>query len=135
MQMQLEREATFLSQEGRVFIDRGVFDSFAYAPQFSLAGTRELQHMNNAVKEIELNHRYAAVFFILPFYQENFSPIQNEIRKESSKEFHELQAALYAIYCRHKHFIPVPGNLSPKKRAQFILDHIEKIESQTTTKN
>ncbi len=53
-----------------------------------------------------------------------------EVRKETAKEIGELQAALYAIYSRHKNFIVVPGDMTPKERADFILEHIARMEAQ-----
>ena len=128
VQLQLEREKPLITKPGRVFIDRGIFDTFTYMAQFSLAGSRELAKINQAVNAFDLNKHYAAVFLILP-YREDFAPIKDEIRIEDERAFYEIQASLYTTYCRHKHFIPVPGNLSPKERAGYILDAIERIEN------
>lgn len=46
--------------------------------------------------------------------------MKTEIRRDTAKEVDELQTALYAIYCMHKHFFVVPGNLTPDERAQWI---------------
>ena len=130
LQLQLEREKPFLSCGGRVFIDRGIFDNYAYAMHYSLAGSKTLSSINAALEGIDLNERYAAIFFVLPYNDFDFSPTQTEIRRDSQKEVGELQAALYAIYCRHKNFIIVPGNLSPKKRSALILEYVNKFEKQ-----
>ena len=123
LMLQLEREKEFLDSNSRVFIDRGIFDNYAYAMHYNLAGTQTLSLMNEALEGIDLNKRYAAIFYVLP-YKEDFAPINTEIRRDTMKEVGELQAALYAIYSRHKNFIIVPGNMSPKERADFILEQI-----------
>ncbi len=124
LSLQMAREKPFLSENGRVFVDRGIFDNHAYTMLYSMAGTPTLARMNEALDGIDLNQRYAAIFYILP-YQDEFIPTVTEIRKEGVQEVRELQAALYAIYSRHKHFIVVPGKMSPEERAQFILDRLE----------
>lgn len=123
LMLQLEREKKFLDIAGRVFIDRGIFDNHAYAMHYSLAGTKTLSLINEALEGIDLNHRYSAVFYILP-YSDDFVPTNTEIRRDTMKEVGELQAALYAIYSRHRNFIIVPGNMSPEKRADYILDRL-----------
>lgn len=127
LMLQLEREKKFLEFNGRVFIDRGIFDNHAYAMHYNLAGTKTLSLINEALEGIDLNNRYSAIFYILP-YRDDFIPTNTEIRRDTMKEVGELQAALYAIYSRHKNFIIVPGNMSPEKRADFILDKILNIE-------
>jgi predicted ATPase len=127
LQMQLEREKSIFCGNQRTFIDRGVFDNHAYAMHYNLAGTQALSSMNALLEGIDLNERYAAVFFVLP-YKDDFLPTNTEVRRDTSKVVGELQAALYAIYCRHKNFIVVPGNLSPKERADFILQQTLTIE-------
>lgn len=127
--LQLERENHFLNSDGRVFIDRGIFDHHAYVMHLNLAGTKSLSLVNEGLEGIDMNQRYAAIFYIAP-YKDDFSPTHTEIRRENSQEVGELQAALYAIYSRHKHFIIVPGNMSPEKRADFILEQIATIEQQ-----
>lgn len=132
LKLQLEREKPFQAYEGRVFCDRGIFDPFAYAPQCSLAETKELSLMNAAVRHVDLNQHYAAIFLILPYKDSDFIPSQTEVRRENTQQFTEIQAALYAVYCRHKNFIIVPGNLTPAERATFILSSIKKIEDQSS---
>jgi len=123
LKLQLEREEPFLSKNGRVFTDRGIFDGHAYVMRSNLAGTHTLSLVNEALEGIDLNKRYAAIFYILP-YQEDFTPTITEIRRENLQEARELQAALYAIYSRHKQFIIVPGNMTSEERAHFILKHL-----------
>ncbi len=126
LKLQLAREEPFLAKSGRVFIDRGIFDAHAYAMHYNLAGTQTLLLINEALEGIDLNKRYAAIFYILP-YKDDFIPITTQIRRESVQEVREQQAALYAIYSRHKYFIPVPGMMTPKERADFILNHLSLI--------
>jgi predicted ATPase len=130
LKLQLEREAPFLSCGGRVFIDRGIFDGYAYVMPLSLAGTKTLSAINEALEEIDLNKRYAAVFFILPYKGKDFSPTKTDVRRENLKEVEELQVALYAIYCRHKNFIIVPGDLSVEERSAIILEHVNNLEQK-----
>jgi len=61
-------------------------------------------------------------------YKEDFSPLQTEIRRENAQEAARLEVAAYALYCRHKNFILVPGGLSPQERTDFILEKIPQIE-------
>jgi predicted ATPase len=127
--LQLEREKPFLTKSGRVFIDRGLFDSYAFVKCRYLIGTEALFRMNSILDEIDLNQRYKAIFFILP-YQENFSPTLNEIRHDDLQVGNEIESGLYAVYARHKHLILVPGNLTPKERAAFILQHVRDLEAK-----
>jgi predicted ATPase len=127
LKLQLQREEPFLYKEGRVFVDRGIFDGYAYVVQHNLAGTRTLSLINEALKDLDLEKRYAAIFFILP-YNEDFVPTSTAVRRDTTQEARDIHAGLYAVYSRHKHFILVPGNLSPEERAQFILDKTSEIE-------
>lgn len=129
LNLQLEREAPYLDLDGRVFIDRGVFDGYAYIKGYGIAGTSVLADLNNTLNSIDLNQRYKAIFFVLPYVEENFSPHQTELRRENAQEAAELEVATFAIYCRHDRFIVVPGGLSPKERAEFILEKIQQIEA------
>lgn len=128
--LQMEREAPFLSNPGRVFIDRGLFDGYAFILPHALAGTRTHFAMNAELSGIDLNQRYAAIFFILPHTDENLLVTQNGIRRENSQQAGEMQAALFAVYCQHKNFVVVPGNLTPQERAVFILESIHRLEGQ-----
>ncbi len=128
--LQLEREEPFLSAPRRTFVDRGIFDGYAFILPNSLAGTSTLASINATLSAIDMNQRYAAIFFILPYTDSNFSPTQTEIRRENSKEAGEFQAALFAVYCQHKNFIVVPGNLSAQERATFILECVNRLEQQ-----
>jgi predicted ATPase len=125
--LQLEREKPYLSLDGRVFIDRGIFDGYAFARSYELAGTPTLDYLNQVLKQIDLNQRYKAVFFVLP-YESNFSPLRTEVRREDAQEAAKLEVAIYAIYCRHDNFIVVPGGLTPQERADFILEKIRHMD-------
>jgi predicted ATPase len=127
VKLQLEREKPYLSFDGRVFIDRGIFDGYAFAMSHGLAGTETLVYLNKILNRIDLNQRYKAIFFVLP-YKTNFSPSQTEARRENAQEAANLETAAYAIYCRHDNFIAVPGDLSPQERADFILEKIRRMD-------
>lgn len=127
LKMQLEREEPYLSSDGRIFVDRGLFDGYTYAMEQNLAGTQTLASLNELLNPIDLNQRYKAIFFVLP-YETNFSPHQSEVRRENSHNAAKLEVATYALYCRHKHFIIVPGGLTPQERADFILGKIDQMD-------
>ena len=127
LQLQMAREEPFLNADGRVFIDRGLFDHYAFAMQFHLAGTKALSLVNEALADIDLTKRYAAIFYVTP-YQGKLHVTHTEIRRDSTREAMEQQAALYAIYSRHKNFILVPGCMTPAERAAFILDKVKTLE-------
>jgi predicted ATPase len=127
LKLQIEREIPHLSLDGRVFIDRGLFDGYAFAMTHGLAGTETLASLNEILNPIDLNERYQAVFFVLP-YEDNFSPLQTEVRRENAQEAAKLEVAAYTIYCRHRNFILVPGGLTPQKRADFIMEKIREID-------
>ncbi len=127
LKLQLEREGPYLSAKGRVFVDRGLFDGYAFARSLRLAGTETLAGINALLNPIDLNQRYKGVFFVLP-YEEDFSPLQTDVRKENAREAAQLEVATYAMYCRHHNFIVVPGGLSPRERADFILEKIRQRE-------
>jgi len=128
LNLQLERENPYLLLNGRVFIDRGLFDGYAYVKGYGIVGTRVLADLNKTLNSIDLNERYKAIFFIPPYQEENFSSLQTELRRENTQEAVELDVATYAIYCRHNRFIVVPGNLSPQERADFILENVRQID-------
>ena len=132
LNLQLEREAPCDSIEGRVFADRGLFDGYAYVMSGGLAGTQTLACINEILSPIDLNQRYEAVFFVLP-YGTDFPSRQTEVFRENGQEAAKLEAAVHAIYCRHKNFIEVPGGMSPRERADFILERIRNY-TQTTSK-
>lgn len=129
LKLQREREKPFLCSDGRVFIDRGIFDVYAFSMHLSLPGTATLASINTALDGVDINTHYAAIFLILPYKDSGFFPTKTEIRCENTKEVYELQAALYAIYSKHKHLILVPGDLTPKERADFILQRAHNLEN------
>ena len=61
LKLQLEREEPWLSKEGKVFVDRGIFDIYPYAMPNKLAGTKILCCVNKILNPINLNQRYKAV--------------------------------------------------------------------------
>lgn len=130
LQIQLEREGPFLDKQGRVFIDRGVFDGHTYVTYHGMTNTKTFALMKEALENIDLNERYAAVFYVLP-YSEEYIHKTCEVRKEDETEAKELQAALYKTYSKHKKFVVVPGNLSPKERANYILEQVRRIEASS----
>lgn len=125
---QIEKEEPFLNVPGRVFLDRGLFDGYAYVHMLNLVGTPSLKKYNQIIEGIDLKTRYKAVFMVLP-YEEHFSPTHTEIRHEDLRETLELQTALFAIYAPHPKLFLVPGQMSPKSRAEFILNKIHELES------
>lgn len=127
LRLQLEREQPWLSREGRVFVDRGIFDFYPFAVSLKLAETKTLARVNEILNPIDLIQRYQAIFFVMP-HSENFSSVQTEIRRENTEEAGRLEAATYAIYCRHHNFILVPGGMSPVERADFILEKMKGLE-------
>jgi predicted ATPase len=127
--LHLERERPYLSFDGRVFIDRGIFDVYAFVMNYGLAGTQALVYINEVLNQIGFNQRYKAVFFVLPYETKEFSPLQTEVRRENAQEAAKQEAAIYAIYCKHNNFIVVPGGLSPQERADFILEKIRQMDS------
>ena len=126
LRLQLEREEPWLSREGKVFVDRGIFDIYAFAMALGLAGTKTLARVNNILNQIDLNQHYKAIFFILP-HSEDFSILQTEVRRENDQEAAKLEVAAYAIYCRHENFIVVPGGISPAERVDFILKKMKEL--------
>lgn len=127
LKLQIEREEPWLSREGQVFVDRGLFDIYPFAMANHLAGTKTLLRVNKILNQIDLNQRYKAIFFILP-HSENFASLQTEIRRENTQEAAKLEVATFAIYCRHDNFILVPGGMTPSERAEFILKKMKDIE-------
>jgi predicted ATPase len=127
LNLQLEKELPWLTKEGKVFVDRGIFDIYQFAMANNLAGTKTLACVNKILAPIDLNQRYKAIFFIIP-HSANFSSLQTEIRRENTQEAAKLETAAYATYCRHDKFIIVPGGISPAERADFILNKICEIE-------
>jgi predicted ATPase len=132
LKLQLEREEPWLSKEGRVFADRGIFDFYPFAMGCRLAGTATLSHINKILNPIDMHQRYKAIFFILP-HSDNFSSLQTEIRRENTQEAAELEVAAYAVYCKHDHFIVVPGGMTPAERADFILEKIKDLSKDGAT--
>src|SRR5262249_51530526 len=62
LKLQLEREKPWLLKEGKVFVDRGIFDGYAYAMVNELAGTKTLAHINETLNPIDLKQHYKAIF-------------------------------------------------------------------------
>lgn len=127
LKLQLEREQPHLSLDHRVFVDRGLFDCYAYVMALGLAETETLAQINQLLHPIDINRHYRAVFFILP-HTANFSSEQTEIRRENTQEAAKLEAAVHALYCRHNNFILVPGERTPQERADFILEKIRQLD-------
>ncbi len=113
VKLHLERETPYHSREGRVFLDRGVFDGYAFAMEHHLAGTETLANLNATLNPIDLNQRYEAIFFVLP-YDANAVPERTEVRREDALAASRLAFATYAIYCRHHLSSRCQGECRPR---------------------
>lgn len=115
LRLKLETELTH-DKETLSFLDRGVHDTAAYYQFYKW----ELDH---TIKDALKSAKYKAVFLLdhLPHFEKDYA------RTEDKHFTHTLKELLRHTYESHNlKVIDVPV-LSPKQRAQFILDAVDNI--------
>ncbi len=126
LQLQLNREDPFLKAEKRIFVDRGVFDHFAYLEMREREQTTEYDRIASLLKAIG-NQRYRIAFYFEPWSQ--FICEENAIRHESTEEAQQIADLIHTVYQNSGfEIIAVPGDQTPQERALFILNTVRSFE-------
>jgi predicted ATPase len=102
--------------EGLVFFDRGVPDITGY---LQLSGLSVPPHIRKAAEY----YRYNPLVFILPPWEEIFG--QDSERKQSLEEAARTYHAMVKAYGDYGYDLIEVPRLTPKQRADFILEHLE----------
>lgn len=99
----------------QTFFDRGVHDTLAYYEFYGWNISPELRESSG-------KSTYQAVFLLdpLPFFEQDYARTED---KEFAQKLHRLLQKAYSDAGLTVVHVPV---LSPKERAQFILDYIVK---------
>ncbi len=107
-----QAELEFALSDDKVFLDRGILDSYAYS---KLGNVSVPLH---AYQDAHL--RYAQVFILelLPGYE------PDEVRKETAEYRDSIHQALFNAYREFGYTPTVVPVLSPHERAEFILSHV-----------
>ena len=126
----IHREETalkFAENQGKssIFIDRGLLDQLVYIDILNKQETYEAKYIQEKLKEINPASRYKAIFIIEPHTTENFELTKASFRKENSSESLIISDKLKEVYSQTGlPLIHVPPNMTPKERANFILEKV-----------
>ena len=111
-----------------IFIDRGLLDNLVYLEIAGKENSSEYKEIQKKLKELNIENRYAAVFFIEPHGGKDFELEKNEIRRENTQEALLLSKKIKAAYGKYYNLITIPGGMSPGKRAAFIQQKIQSLK-------
>ncbi|MCH9811154.1 ATP-binding protein [bacterium] len=127
---QLQTEAKLLAKKpSRFFVDRGMLDNLVYLEINGRKDTKEYREIEKKLHELDVGNRYAAIFYIEPYNNKNFSLEKNPIRRESTKEALALGLKIKAAYEKYYPVISIPGEMTPKERANLIKQKIKALEN------
>jgi len=123
--LQIEFENKALTKNPKsIFCDRGLLDSLVYLKVMQKENTEEYKHIKDSIDSKNIKDYYKKIFYVEPYIKESFVLSKSAVRRESTEEALNIGAAIKSIYEQYFTVINVPGNLSPKERAEFILSHI-----------
>ncbi len=112
-----------------IFIDRGLLDQLVYIDILNKQDTHEAKYIKEKLNELKPSSRYKAIFIVEPHTGESFELTKASFRKESSSEALIISQKLTEVYSQTGlPLIHVPPNMTPKERAQFILEKVSALE-------
>jgi len=107
-----------------IFCDRGLLDSLVYLKIMKKENTEEFKYITESILSKDIKNYYTKIFYIEPYIKESFVLSKSVVRRETTNEALTIGASLKSLYEQYFTVITVPGNLSAKERAEFILSHI-----------
>ncbi len=123
-------EKSRILKKKRVFSDRAILDLFVYLDVRGKLQTEEFKKGNEIIKSVKPEERYKAVFLVLPWGDATKDYRKDLNRHEELDEAQKLTQKTYEIYSQYfSRLIEVPGRMSPKERAEFVLRKVEEIET------
>lgn len=125
-QIKLENGAQEKKLE-RVFVDRGILDSIVYLEISGKQNSKEYQSIKEQLNTLDIENRYAAIFFIEPHSKDGFKLEKNEIRRETTEEAIELATKIKAAYSKYYPITIIPGGMSPAERAALIQKQLKSL--------
>jgi predicted ATPase len=112
--------------KNRAFTDRAILDGYIYLKHGKQEESELFQKFHERVLLLDPNTRYDAVFYVPPYSSEDFELEQSEVRREDTSEAKKIVDLTRELYSLHYPIIEVPSDLTPKERARFILDYLER---------
>lgn len=123
-----------LTNKERIFTDRAVLDLYVYLEVRGKKGSEEYQKSDELIKKVNVNDRYKAIFLVLPWGDEVNDYHNAKNRHEEVDEALILAHKTHEVYSQHfPNLIKVPGRLTPKERADFVLRKVAEIEAENCT--
>ena len=115
----------------RVFSDRAVLDLYVYLEVRGQKGSNEYQKSDELIKSVGAKDRYQAIFLVMPWGDEVNDYHMAKNRHEKVDEARILAQKTHEVYSQYyPNLICVPGNLTSKERADFVLSKVAEIESK-----
>ncbi len=120
-----------LSDKNKVFTDRGLLDTLVYLEVNDKLHTQEYALVSDHLATLNLKEYYEAVFFVEPHSGSKFIADNTGVRHEDTDESLRLGEEVRKVY--QNAGIPtivVPPYMTPKERAEFILDKLTLLRRQ-----
>lgn len=119
-----------LTNKHRIFSDRAILDLYVYLDVRGKMNTEEYKKSDDLIKKVNVHNRYKAIFFVLSWGDEVQDYRTATNRHEEFDEAKQLAVKTFEVYSRYfPQMIKVPGRLSPKERADFVLRKVAELES------
>ena len=129
----LKREEEALksyNMKDRIFVDRGILDSYIYLDLRDKLKTDEFKKVSEVIESVNAGNRYEAVFYVEPHSGSAFNPLITEVRHEDLDESQKICNLTLKVYKKHYDLVHVPSQMTPKERAQFIMNYVKNLESK-----
>ena len=118
-------------KKSRIFSDRAILDLYVYMDVRGQLNSEEYKKSDDIIKEVKVQQRYTAIFFVLPWGEGSKDYKRAENRHEEHDEAQKLTLKTFEVYSKlFPELIEVPGKLSSKERADFVLRKVEELESR-----
>ncbi len=136
----LERENEILqksisTKKKRIFSDRAILDLYVYLDVRGKINSDEFVKSDEMIKKIQVQNRYKGIFFVLPWGEGEDDYRKAKNRHEDHDEAQKITLKTFEVYARFfPNIIQVPGKLSPKERAEFVLRKVQELEDDSIVK-
>ena len=114
-----------------IFVDRGLLDTLVYLETNNKLATDEYEFISNHLSSFDISNYYKAVFYVEPHSGKEFIAKQGGVRHEDTNEAIRLGKEVHRVY--KKAGIPtivVPSDMSPKKRAEYVLEKLYELKEK-----
>lgn len=137
LEKQLEREKEAIAQAKKLgrnhfFTDRGLLENLIYLELNDLQESAEYNEILKRLTELDAFNHYKAVFYVEPYNGTDFKADISGARHEDTAECLRRAKVVHDRYSKYFEVVIVPPHMSPKERANYVLDKIHELDRNST---